>query len=76
MPATETRPANTTATTTPTHFVPSSWHLEQQIAAAMAKCDSDVEQARLRKEARDLDREIKAQAHATAVRSRIKRWGV
>lgn len=39
-------------TTTPPPFVPSSWRLEQQLARAMAACDADIEQARLRKEAR------------------------
>jgi len=31
-------------------FTPSSWHLQHQIAAAMAKCDADVEQSRMREE--------------------------
>lgn len=41
-------------------FVPSSWHLTQQIDHAMAKFEGDREQQRLCKEARKLDRDVKA----------------
>jgi hypothetical protein len=57
-------------------IVPSSSSLMGQIARAMAKCDGDIEQAALRKEAeadRRMERHWTAEAQA---RSHRARWGV
>jgi hypothetical protein len=49
------------STNAPVHFAPSPWNLEQQIAAALKKCDASVEQAKLRSEVRANDRAVRAQ---------------
>jgi len=67
--------ANNTATTTASHFVPSSTTLNDMIARAMAKCDADVEQAELRKEAESERSMYRTMEHEFTVRARIQRWG-
>ena len=67
--------ANNTAITTATHFVPSSTTLNDMIARAMAKCDADIEQTALRKEAEAERTMARAMEHEFTVRARIKRWG-
>ncbi len=67
--------ANNTARTTATHFVPSSTTLNDMIARAMAKCDADVEQAALRKEAEGERAMYRAMEHEFTVRARRPRWG-
>lgn len=53
---------------TPTHFIPSSAHLTAQIDAAMAKFDAAREQAILAKEAREMERRVRAQTNAAKAR--------
>lgn len=50
------------STNAPVHFTPSSWALEQQITAALLKCDASLEQAKLKQEER---------ANALAVRAQV-----
>lgn len=55
-------------------IIPSSYSLEQQIAAAMAKCDASIEQAKLAKEAKEEARAVRfAIAQAKAI-SHARRW--
>ena len=67
--------ANNTARTIATHFVPSSTMLKSMIERAMAKCDADIEQTALRKEAQIERDNVKAMDHEFTVRARRERWG-
>lgn len=71
--------ANNTATTTATHFVPSPTMLTSMIERAMAKCDADIEQTKLRAEARaeaEIERQnVRRMDHEFTVRARRQRWG-
>lgn len=56
-------------------FTPSSWHLTQQIDAAMAKFDAAREQAALREEARKDERDARAWAAQVEARRRARLYG-
>jgi hypothetical protein len=56
-------------------FTPSVWLLEQQMAAAVAKCDASVEQARLREEARQDARALRFVVAQAKSISFARRWG-
>lgn len=60
---------------TTTHFTPSSNDLMDMIRRAEAKCDADVEQSRLRKEAREEARMVRALTAEAEARGRRLRWG-
>ena len=56
-------------------FTPSSADLNNMIERAMQKCDGDIEQSNLRKEARAGQRMEKIMVAESVARSRIRRWG-
>lgn len=58
-----------------THFTPSSWMLEQMMRRAMSACDSDIEQAKLAKEAHREARSLRAAVNEAKAKSHRARWG-
>lgn len=57
-------------------FIPSSWHLMQQIKAAEAKCDRDLEQTALREEERANERYARRWAAEVEANRRRALFGV
>lgn len=51
-----------------TPFVPSAWKLNHMLAAAEAKFEASREQSELRREARAIERDVRAQRRAAAGR--------
>ncbi len=56
-------------------FIPSSTDLRDMIKAAEAKVDADMEQCRLREEAREDARRLRAQVNQDKAIAQRQRWG-